>query len=76
MTARGRRLPECWPGESGFTLVQYVGKAPDARPWLGAETNVTYAFGPGDVRWVDARDAVRWLTPLRGDGKAFVEVAD
>ena len=69
--ARGQAAPEiCWPGEFGFLELEYIRKSPNERVWRGTETGVPYRFGPGSVKLVDKRDALRFLTPL-GGGKAF-----
>ena len=54
-----------------MVVLRYVGGAPDRRLWRGPVTGVRYAFGPGDVRYVDKRDAAVWLNPPRGEGRAF-----
>ena len=50
--------------------LEYIGVAPGIRTWPGIVTCVKYKFGSGVVRYVDKRDALKWLA-ARGDGKAF-----
>ena len=58
--------PPPWPGERGWLLLAYTGKAPGVRPWRGQVTGCTYWFGQGRrVGYVDARDGVKFLTPRR-----------
>lgn len=51
--------------------LRYIGKAPNRRLWTGPVTGTRYPFGPGEVRYVDERDAQVWLNPKRGEGRAF-----
>lgn len=67
----GRSRPVIFPGEGGMDTLRYIGQAPNRRRWIGPVTGVWYQFGPGDVRYVDKRDATVWLKPLKGDGRAF-----
>ena len=60
-------------GEEGFLKLTYVGNAPNTRRWLGAETGTWYYFGPGDTLYVDSRDGERFLYPLKGNGRAFID---
>lgn len=60
--------PDIWPGEVGFMMLKYVGGSPAVRRWKGAITGIRYPFGPGDVRYVDARDGVYFLRgPFKHD---------
>lgn len=65
----------CWPGQYGFLLLRYVGRSPEERIWRGPDTGAAYRFGPGDVRYVDKRDALKLLT-IPGDYKVFVHDRD
>jgi len=53
--------------------LRYIGQAPNRRRWIGPVTGVWYEFGPGDVRYVDKRDAAVWMSPKRGEGRAFAD---
>lgn len=59
-----------WPGEHGLLLLEYVGRSRKPRTWRGLGTDYPYRFGPGDVKYVDQRDALKFLT-IPGEWKAF-----
>lgn len=71
-----RTAPALFPGEGGMVLLRYIGGARDRRLWRGPVTRAFYEFGPGETRFVDKRDAVCWLKPMRGNGRAFEEVRE
>ena len=66
---RGRSVPACFPGEAGFALLRYVGRAASPR-WTGPVTGVKYPFLQGEERYVDARDADAFLR-IPGEWRAF-----
>ena len=70
--------PKFWPGENGWTQLEYTGKAPGIRPWTGRVTKTVYWFGADRlVGYVDARDGTKFLTPIRtGNAMPVFKVHD
>lgn len=58
--------PRIWPGENGFLCLEYRGGASGVKPWRGRVTKAVYWFGSDrPIGYVDARDAVKFLAPIR-----------
>lgn len=65
-----KHAPEkIFPGEAGFVLLVYVGKASKSRVWTGGYTGTRYLFGGKKRKGrVDVRDSIGFLFPDSAGG--------
>ena len=66
--------PRPFPGELGFVMLEYTGRASVIR--YGVVTGAAYDFAPGGCLLVDNRDAAVWLTPVKANQIPTFRIAE